>query len=60
MWMGIGAHAEADHFGIDVGAAPLGVLVLLEHNHTGALAQNEAVAVLVPRPRSRGRVVIAG
>ena len=45
---GIGAHAEADQLGVDLRAARLRVLVLLEHQHAGALAQHEAVAVLVP------------
>ena len=47
----VGAHAEADQLGVDLRAAPLGVLVLLEHQHAGAFAEHEAVAVLVPRPR---------
>ena len=46
--VGISAHAEADQFGVDLGAARLGVLVLLEHHHAGTLAQHETVAVLVP------------
>ena len=41
--------------GVDLGAARLGVLVLLEHQHAGALAQHEAVAVLVPGTGGRRR-----
>src|SRR5207249_586905 len=36
-----------------------GVLVLLEHHGAGALAQHEAVALLVPRTARSGRVVVA-
>ena len=49
----VGAHAEADQLGVDLGAAPLRVLVLLEHQDAGALAEDEAVAVLVPRAARR-------
>jgi hypothetical protein len=57
---GVGAHAEAGQLGVDLGAARLGVLVLLEHQHAGALAEHEAVAVLVPGAARRSRVVVAG
>jgi hypothetical protein len=40
----------ADHLGIDVGAARLGVLELLQHDDAGALAHDEAVAVAVIGP----------
>ena len=57
---GSGAHAEADQLGVDPGAAPLRVLVLLEHDDAGALTEDEAVAVLVPGPRRGLRVVVSG
>ena len=41
----VAAHAVAGHLGVDVRAARLGVLELLEHQHAGALADHEAVAV---------------
>ena len=50
---------KPDDFGVDLGAARLGVLVLLEHQHAGALAQHEAVAVLVPGPRGGLGIVVA-
>ena len=37
----------------------LRVLELLEHDDAGALAEDEAVAVLVERAARRGRVVVA-
>ena len=57
--VGVGAHAEADQLGIDLRAAPLRVLVLLEHQHAGAFAEHEAVAVLVPGTRGGRRIVVA-
>ena len=42
------------------GAARFGVLVFLEHQHAGAFAQHETVAVLVPGPAGGGRIVVAG
>jgi hypothetical protein len=58
--MGVGRHAVAGKFAIDPRAARLGVLVLLERHDAGALAQHEAVAVAVPGPARRGRIVVAG
>ena len=45
--IGIARHAIADDFGIDLGAARLGMLELLEHDDAGTFAHHEAVAVLV-------------
>ena len=56
--IGVARQAVAHDLGIDLGAALLGVLVLFEHDDAGALAHDEAVAVLVPRPRGRGRRVV--
>src|ERR1039458_5857100 len=47
--MRIGAHAEAGQFGIDACATRAGVLELLEHHRTTAIAQYKAVAIAVPR-----------
>ena len=47
---GIGTHAKAGKFSVNLGTAGLGVLVLLQHHHTCALSQNKAIAVTVPRP----------
>ena len=55
----VGAHAVADQLAVDLRAARLRVLVLLEHQRAGALAEHEAVAVLVPRPARAGRIVVA-
>ncbi len=60
MWMRVGAHAEAGELPIDPRAALLGVLVFFQHQHAGALAQHETVAVLVPGTRRRLRIVVAG
>ena len=57
---GIAGHAKTDNFGVNPGAARLGVFVLFEHQHTAALAQHKAVTVLVPGARSRLGVFIAG
>ena len=59
--IGVARQAVADHFGVDLRAARLGVLVFLEHDDAGALAHDEAVAVLVIGARGLlGRVVEAG
>ena len=54
--VGVGGDAGAEHLGVDPGAAGLGVLLGLEHQHAGALAEHEAVAGGVPGPGDRGRV----
>ena len=48
---GVAAHAVAGQLGVDVRAASLRVLQLLEHQHAGAFTDDEAVAVDVERPR---------
>ena len=59
--VGVAGQAVADHLGIDLGAARLGVLELLEHDDAGALAHDEAVAVPVVGARGLlGRVVEVG
>src|SRR3546814_17530636 len=56
--MRIAGHAVADQLGMDLRAALLRVLVLLEHDDAGALAHAETVTVAIPRPRSLfGRLV---
>jgi hypothetical protein len=45
--IGIARQAIADHFGIDLRAARLGMLVFFQHDDARALAHDEAVAVLV-------------
>ena len=57
--VGVGGDAGAEHLGVDPRAAGLGVLLGLEHQHAGALAEHEAVAAGVPRTGDRGRVVVA-
>ena len=54
--VGVGGDAGAEHLGVDPGAAGLGVLLGLEHEDAGALAEHEAVAGGVPGPGDRGRV----
>src|SRR5690606_27898864 len=57
---GIGAGAEAGELAVDARAALLRGLVFLQHQDAGAVAEHEAVAVLVPGPRGAGRIVVAG
>ena len=45
--IGVARQAVADHLGVDLRAARLGVLIFLEHDDARALAHDEAVAVLV-------------
>ena len=45
---------------MDVGAAPLRVLELLEHHHGCSFAEHEAVPLVVKRPTGPRRLVIAG
>ena len=59
MWKASRAHAGAGQLGVDVGAAGLGVLELLEHQAAGALADHEAVAAGVERPRGVRGIVVA-
>ena len=47
------------HLTVDARAARLGVLVFLDHQHPGALAQHETVAVLVPGTTGALRVIVA-
>ena len=59
--IGVAGQAVADHLGIDFRAARLGPLIFLEHDDAGALAHDEAVAVLVIGPaRPLGLVVEVG
>ena len=55
---GVARHAVADQLGIHPGAPRLGVLVLLQNDDARALAHDEAVAILVVRPRRLGRPVV--
>ena len=54
--VGVGGDAGAEHLGVDPRAAGPGVLLGLEHQHAGALAEHEAVAGGVPGAGDRGRV----
>ena len=56
--IGIARQAVADHFGVDLRAARLGVLIFLEHDDARALAHDEAVAVLVVGPAGLLRLVV--
>ena len=44
--IGVAGQAVADDLGVDLGAARLGVFELFQHDDAGALAHDEAVAVL--------------
>ena len=56
----VGAHAAAGYFGINLGPACLGVLILFEDQRTGTFTDHEPVAVRVERTRCVRRIVIAG
>ena len=56
--IGIARHAIAHNLGIDSRTARLGVLQFLEHHHTGTLAHDEAVTVLVIGARPPGGLVV--
>ncbi|MOA00921.1 hypothetical protein D3C78_1203010 [compost metagenome] len=56
---GVGTHAEARQFSVNLGTAGLGVFVLFEHQHASTLAQDKTVTVLVPGARSCLGIVIA-
>ena len=57
--VGIAGEAVADDLRIDVRAAPPGELQFLENHHAGALADDEAVAILVEGPAGVRRIVVA-
>ena len=49
--VGVEAAAQAEHLGVNRGAALLGPFQLLEHQHAGPFAEHEAVAPAVEGPR---------
>jgi hypothetical protein len=51
--------AVAEQFRVDLRAARLCVLELLEHHHRAGLAHHEAVAAGVERPAGVPRVVVS-
>ena len=57
---GVGTHAKSGNLGVNSRTPCLGVLVLLKHEDTSALAQHKTVTISVPRPRGRGGIIIAG
>ena len=52
--------AKAGKLAIDARPAGLRVFVFLQQQHAGAVAQHEAVATGIPRPRGGLRIVVAG
>ncbi len=56
--VGVGGHAGAGEAGVHLRAAGLRELLALEHQHAGALAEDEAVALLVVRAAGRLRLVV--
>ena len=54
----VGRDAVAEQLGVDLRAARLRVLELLEHDHRARLAHHEAVALEVERARRRLRVAV--
>ena len=57
--VGVCAHAATQDFGIGMGAAGQSRLALLQDQHPGALAKNEAVAADIPGPGRPVRLVVA-
>ena len=58
MCVRVGRDAVAEQLGVDLRAARLRVLELLEHEHRGGLAHHEPVPLGVERPRGALRVVV--
>ena len=56
--IGVARQAVADHLGVDLRAARLGMLIFLEHDDARALAHDEAVAVLVVGAAGLLRLVV--
>src|SRR3546814_19549400 len=56
----VAAHAETGELGVDAHATRLGALVFLDHQDSGAVAHDEAVAAPVPRQRCLLRLVVPG
>ena len=56
--VGVAAHAESEDLGIDLRPAFSGVFVFLEHEHAGALAEHESVAVAIEGSGRRRGIVI--
>ena len=56
----IGAHTEADDFGVNFRTAFFRVFQFFQHQHASAFADNETVTAFVPRTGSGSRVVVAG
>ena len=54
----VAGHAVAADLGVDLRATGAGVLEFLENHDAGALTHDEAVAVLVPRPRGARWLVV--
>ena len=55
---GVGGGAVAEDFAVDRCAAFFGALVIFEHDHRGAFAEDEAVAVEIERARRLLRLVV--
>src|SRR5262245_44056418 len=58
--VGVAGQAVADNFRVDARAARLGVLEFFQHDNAGALAHDEAVAVLVVGTRGLLRLIVEG
>jgi len=58
--MRVSTHAKPDNFGVNFGAPRFCMLVLFQDHNPTAFAQHEPVSVLVPGPRRRFRIFVAG
>jgi hypothetical protein len=57
--VGVEGGAEADHLGVDLRPALLGVFQFFQHQHPAALAEHGTVAAAVERPARLRRLVVA-
>ena len=55
----ISAHAETNQFRINLRTTLFRMFVFFQHDDACAFTQNETVAILVPRTRSRRRIIVA-
>ena len=58
--VGVGGGAVAENFAVDFRAAGFGVIELFEHEHAGAFAEDEAIAIFIEGARGFGGSVVPG
>ena len=58
--IGVTTHPEPDKFGIYSGTSRFGMLHFFNHHHARAVAEHEAISVLVPRTTGTLRLIVSG